>query len=227
MNNLAPYYDDLLSDLEATQLYGEFIKSCHLQSPILELACGSGDLSLWCQKSGYHVIASDISAEMLKLAKEKGVFHTYQLDMRKFDISQKFNTILCFGDSLNFLLDKSEMMSCFESVYHHLNDDGLFIFDYHSLNRLDEFSSEYLEEADNGDYQYQWSIMAEDDYLIHDFVFFTEEMMVKDQIVQKIFDEQVLEEMLKTIGFKFEKTYDFYDKESNAETEKVFYCCRR
>ena len=55
--------------------------------PVLELACGSGRLTIPLAEKGFHIKGLDISDEMMMLAKEKAEKRNVKLDLVKGDIT--------------------------------------------------------------------------------------------------------------------------------------------
>ena len=68
---LAHVYDALVKDDEATACWVELIKAHIRGTELLELACGSGEITIALAQEGYHVDASDLSAAMIEEAKKK------------------------------------------------------------------------------------------------------------------------------------------------------------
>ena len=70
---------------------------------------------------------------MIKVAKKN--FHKikfYVQDMSKLNLNRKFDLILCSFDSLNYLKDIKQIQQTFRKVSEHLNQDGIFIFDFNT-----------------------------------------------------------------------------------------------
>lgn len=201
MMNLSQVYDHILSDPELTFELYQKMKS-DLKSPILECACGSGDLLKCIQADFDNCVGIDLDLDMLTLAKNKGVKNTYLQNMLDLSNFRGFNTILCVGDSLNYLLEVNDIKTFFKEVYQSLNNSGLFLFDMHSLDRLKEFEEEYIEEADMLDYQYQWTILTQGDYLSHQFVFFSVDDTIKQNIIQRVYPLDLILESLTEVGFR-------------------------
>jgi SAM-dependent methyltransferase len=112
-------------------------------SRILDLACGTGTLSLALAKRGYEVIGIDISEEMLTLAREKQdnaslTLQWHRDDMRYFLLDEPVDVVLCHYDSLNHLSNESELRAAFLQVSQALKPGGLFVFD---LNTLDNYQT--------------------------------------------------------------------------------------
>ena len=139
---LASYYDALVKDDEATAAWVALIQR-HMQgNEIMEVACGSGEITIALAQKGYHMHASDISPAMIRAAKAKP--GAAMVDWRVMDMRQlqggAYDGILCLCDSFNYLLEEAEVSSFFRSVYAHLREHGVFIVDMHSQDRLKEFA---------------------------------------------------------------------------------------
>jgi SAM-dependent methyltransferase len=118
--------DDITFYLKQAEKYGE---------PILELACGTGRITIPLAEMGYEITGLDISAPMLKLAKTKaneiGVnVEWVKADCRDFRFEKKFNLIIFPFSSIAHLHDLVSINRCFSCVKEHLTDEGMFIIDY-------------------------------------------------------------------------------------------------
>lgn len=102
--------------------------------PILELACGSGRLTIPLAKEGVNITGLDISEEMLNLAKLKASksvasIRFIQGDVRRFDLGEKFKFIFIPAQSLSHLHAREEIETCFSSVRRHLVEEGRFLIE--------------------------------------------------------------------------------------------------
>ena len=74
-NNFALLYDELMDDVDYKNwhLYIEktFDKFNKIPKTVLEMACGTGNLSYYLAKRGYDLTCFDISSEMLSIAYNK------------------------------------------------------------------------------------------------------------------------------------------------------------
>jgi len=109
----------------------EFYKNILMQSggPVLELACGTGRLSIPLTDAGYQVTGIDNSKSMLEHARKKAPSSLKFLsaDMRDFQLNRNFKTILLAFNSLCHLHELSDIENCFRCVRKHLDQDGLFV----------------------------------------------------------------------------------------------------
>ena len=102
--------------------------------PVLELACGSGRLTIPLARDGVTITGMDISEEMLHLAKVKasqsGVNIPFiQGDMRSFDLGEKFKFIFIPAQSLSHLHTRAELEDCFSCVRRHLAEEGRLLIE--------------------------------------------------------------------------------------------------
>ncbi len=226
---LAKFYDDLVKDDKATQDWVDLITNYTNQTSLLELACGSAEITLALAKLGYQIDATDLSDEMLKEAKEKDVkqlVNFFQLNMSTFQLDKKYDTILCLCDSINYITQIEALQTMIKDVYEHLHPHGVFIFDMHSQDRLEEFREEFYEEGSIGEYQYSWSIMSEDENLYHNFCFYDSQARVQqEQHVQRVYTPEIITEILSPY-FTFEVKTDFIN-DGLVEGEKYFYICKK
>jgi len=102
--------------------------------PVLEMACGSGRLTIPIAQAGVEITGADLSRSMLERAREKarraGVAVQFiEADMRSFELAEKFATLLIPGNSLLHLETIDDWTRCLACVANHLTPHGRLIFD--------------------------------------------------------------------------------------------------
>ena len=115
---------------------------------ILDLCCGTGQLSLHFLELGYRVTGIDLSEPMLHYAREKTRPHVesgrarfVQADASSFRLDQQFGLVVSTYDALNHLEDKEALRRCFQSVFRVLEPDSTFIFDLNTRAGLKRWNS--------------------------------------------------------------------------------------
>ena len=103
--------------------------------PVLELACGTGRVTIPLAESGIRITGIDISESMLSHArtkiKDKEVaIEWIKDDCRNFHLNKKFNLIIFPFNTIAILQDLKSIESCFSSVRNHLKDTGRFVIDF-------------------------------------------------------------------------------------------------
>ncbi|MER5431781.1 class I SAM-dependent methyltransferase [Streptomyces sp. NPDC002588] len=117
---------------------------------VLELACGTGRISIPLARAGCRVTGIDIAPSMLGRAERKrgpGTANPRFLtaDMRSFDLGRRFDLILLPCSSITHLLRATDAVRCLRSVRAHLKDTGHFVLDLLNPHpgRLDEADREW------------------------------------------------------------------------------------
>ncbi len=106
---------------------------------VLDVCCGSGDLSRVLAARGFAVTGIDGSEQMLAHAREQVPGATFLLeDARDFALDESFDAALSTFDSLNHLLTLAELESVFANIRRALVPGGLFVFD---LNMQEAFET--------------------------------------------------------------------------------------
>jgi SAM-dependent methyltransferase len=135
----APYYDDFTggSDYEAwTGHVLALARELGLRgTALLDLACGTGKSFVPFLTHGFQVTGCDISGEMLAHAARKapGV-RLVRADLRELGCIGRFDLVTCFDDSLNYLLDESELSRAMRGIATNLSPTGIALFDLNTLH---------------------------------------------------------------------------------------------
>lgn len=121
---------------------------------LLDLACGTGALTVELAASGYNMIGCDISLDMLNIARERtppgqDILWLCQ-DMRSFELYGTVGAVICTLDSVNYLLSEKDLKSCFSLVHNYLDPGGIFIFDANTPYKFENIyaDNDFLLEAD-------------------------------------------------------------------------------
>lgn len=106
---------------------------------VLDLCCGTGDLSAALDRRGYRVTGIDGSEQMLRYARERVPNAAFtHADAREFNLEPSFDAALSTFDSLNHILTLGGLASAFANVGRALVPGGLFVFD---LNMQESFET--------------------------------------------------------------------------------------
>lgn len=139
----ADYYDNLTNNVDYKQ-YAEYIlklaeKYNHSMGITLDLACGTGSLTVMLKKMGVDIYGIDASPEMLSVAQEKaldseisGMLFLCQ-KMQNLDLYGTIDTCICTLDSINHITNINDVQKAFSKVSFFMNPNALFIFDVNTL----------------------------------------------------------------------------------------------
>ena len=106
---------------------------------VLELACGTGQLTIPIALEGLPTVGLDQSSAMLDVAKKRASaagapVEFVQGDMRDFALGRDFKLIIVARNSLLHLLSTADLLAALTAVRRHLAQDGVFAFDIFNPN---------------------------------------------------------------------------------------------
>jgi len=102
-------------------------------SRILDLCCGTGELTQALLERGHAVEGIDNSAQMLRLARARLPQVCFeQADMRSFERPQRYEAVICAYNSLPHITSLPELIRVFQNVRRALVPGGKFVFDVYS-----------------------------------------------------------------------------------------------
>jgi SAM-dependent methyltransferase len=101
---------------------------------VLELACGTGLLTVPLASRGTRVIGLDLSPTMLGAARERASVAKVSVDfvegdVRTFAFDRRFDTIIVARNSLLHLNTNEDLLAALRGIVRHLAPDGVFAFD--------------------------------------------------------------------------------------------------
>ena len=119
--NFAYYYDSLMDEQFYLDYYN-FINEYADFKSILELGCGTGEIAIRLAKDNKEIYATDLSKDMLEVARLKALDANVNLmlgrvDMTDFKTDKAVDLILCLCDSINYVLSKKKVFQTFKNVY--------------------------------------------------------------------------------------------------------------
>ena len=102
--------------------------------PVLDLACGTGRLTVPLAARGHDIVGLDASLAMLAQARRKSAalaleVPLFQGDMRRFDLPRRFSLVIITCNSLAHLAERGDLLACLSCVVRHLRPGGTVAFD--------------------------------------------------------------------------------------------------
>lgn len=231
--NFAYYYDSLMDQ----RFYDDYLRFIidHTQfQNVLELGCGTGELAIRLAKLNKRIMATDISDDMLEVARMKAMFHESNItfkkvDMCDFEVDDAFDLVLCLCDSLNYILEKKDIFHVFANVFQSLHDRGVFIFDVNSMYKMNVILKDYIEENDDPDFYFKWQVKNIDNGFVKHTVIIndkTENEHVVEEHLQRTWNIEEYLTLLKESGFHHIEIYsDFHEYENQCE--RIIFICRK
>ncbi len=144
---LPRFYDALNTEANYEEYLDYLERNLPKNSSVIDLGCGTGNISIGLSKRHFDVVGLDSSSEMLSEAFQKSeregvrVFYTCQ-DMTSFTTPSRFDAAVSCFDSLNYILTKEKLLSAFIRISDALADGGVFIFDMNAPAKFERVYGE-------------------------------------------------------------------------------------
>ena len=244
--SVAPYYDKLMASVPYRfwLSYIEALWKTHGVKPrrVLDLACGTGTVSLLLAGSGLEVVGVDISPEMIEAARVKqresgkgSVEFKIADASAMLPITPSVDSAICLFDSLNNILDREKLTEAFRNVRESLASGGVFIFDLNTAyafrqgmfnqrsSPLDEpltyvWRSKFDEPRQLCTITMEFKILAHGD---------EPERRFTERHVQRAYSRVEVEDMLTDSGFDDITPYDAYSLfPPKKRSDRIFWVAR-
>ena len=158
-HNLAQSYDRLTNDVDyaaVVDFYWQILEKEKLQPrTAVDLACGTGSVTLLLAEKGLQVTGVDLSEEMLCVAAQKAQgmdnppFFACQL-LQQLHLPKGVDLAVCALDSLDYITDPEDCALAIRRIYKALNPGGCFIFDVNTPEKLRAMDGQvFLDEDDD------------------------------------------------------------------------------
>lgn len=241
-------YDRLMADMP----YPEWIRwtkdRCRQYGvepeTIVELGCGTGEISLRLAREGYQVYGIDLSEDMLAIAQSKaeqqkstggGSVTWIHGDMRNWSLPQQAELIVSYCDCFNYLLEMDQIEASFRRAYEGLAPGGLFLFDMLSASVYEAYAALQPFILNEDDISYIWTCELNDDRseIQHDLSIFMQQAngdyrKIEESHVQRAYDISELRACLEAVGFAdVNLTADFAEDAPVRESERIFFAARK
>jgi len=248
-NNTADFYDydnrELIKD--DLDFYVEYAN--RTSGPILELASGTGRVSLYvAEKTGRVLECIELSEQMLERFSDKlkgshknllENIHIHKGDMSNFDLGQKFEFIMIPWRSLQVLPVREKTVDCLSCVYRHLADDGIFVFEIFKPRVYDE---KWLGKEDitydivDGNKRIIRSTVNHYADTVKKYIQYKNKIRIlengverlkEDLLTLKYYEYDDIVDILKGLKFKIKEEYGYYDKRSVKDGEEMIFVCSK
>lgn len=233
---LSSVYDRFVgADYDAiAALVASILNAFDVKGKVLDVACGTGELTSRLKASGFEVSGTDASDEMLEIAKAKCNAYFFKSDMCSLPQKCEFEACVCTLDSLNHLNGKDSLRQAFESINGVLKPGGVFIFDMNTLFKHREILADNTFVYEDESSYVVWQNSATDDGRVDislDIFSKLEEGNYKRQtesFSEYAYELSVLKDMLTDAEFEIvDISSGFEMEEIDDECERYFFIVRK
>ena len=240
---LSKVYDELMYDTDydtwAAYIDTLIKKRIRSHADLFEAGCGTGNISIRLRKKGYHVIATDISEEMLDIASEKAreLLSDVQFvkqDMRELKSEKKKDVVLACCDAVNYLINEKDLCSFFYSANNILKPNGILLFDISSEYKLKSILGNefFFEDGEDVTYFWQNTLNEDDETVKMDITLFISEDNIYRRFdethVQRAHNAEKIKQLLSQCGFGQVYAYSFLSENEYHKTdERIQFCATK
>lgn len=181
-NKFAIIYDNLMYDCDYekwSQYLLSEVNSLNKENYSgVELACGTGTLTIAMKKAGLDIFGIDISEDMVDIAKSKTKKENEKIeyivgDACSFVSAKPLDFATMCLDSVSYI-EKDKLQILFNNIYASLSEDSIFLFDISSEYKLLNYISDNVFYEDADDITYLWTneIAEDESWVQFDIAFF-------------------------------------------------------
>jgi hypothetical protein len=224
---------------DAYAFYREYAMKA--KGPILEPMCGTGRFLLPLIEDGFDVHGFDASDHMLKAlytkAEAKNLKPTvWQGFVEDLNRQEKYDLIFIPTGSFCLIIGLAQVEIALKTIYNHLSDDGVFLFEAETLQAVppqDVWRGSIWPKLNGQKIILSGLATMQDDICTSICKY---ELMEAGKIIHaeieevrvKIYQQDQLMEMLKSIGFKHIRTMSFDQSLlPSDQNESIIYECRK
>lgn len=225
-DDIAEYYDGIIRELGAPGKY------------LLDMGCGTGNLTMRLAALGYDIIASDASQEMLTVAVSKLCDENIQYICQSMTETELYGAVdiaVSTLDSINHLDSAEDILSCFRRTAQNMNEGGLFLFDVNTVYKHREILADntFVYDVDGVYCVWQNEFCQEDNSVgIELDLFYENEDGSYDRGFESFREialpEARISELLSEAGFEVVAVYEYLTHNEPCETsDKLLFAARK
>lgn len=207
---------------------------------VLELGCGTGNMTEALKRRGYDMIGIDNSEEMLAEAIEKSmesdsdtgekpVLYLCQ-DMREFELYGTVRAVVSVCDSMNYILEPGELLQVFRLVNNYLDPEGVFIFDLNTRYKYEKILGEQTIGETREDHCFIWDNYYDEasrvnEYILNLFIRGNDGRYDRYEEVhyQRAYDLDEIRRLIEASGLRWKGAYDAFTMEPVREDSERIY----
>ena len=206
---------------------------------VLDLGCGTGNMTELLAKEGYDMIGVDNAEEMLEIAMEKreksghDILYLLQ-DMREFELYGTVRAVVSVCDSVNYIDEEEDLTEVLRLVNNYLDPGGVFIFDFNTLYKYREILGDRTIAENREDCSFIWDNYYYEEERINEYelsIFIREKENLFRRYEETHFQRgYTLDEMIRMIkdsGLEFVTAYDAFTREAPKEDSERIYVIAR
>lgn len=206
---------------------------------VLDLGCGTGNMTELLAAKGYDMIGVDNAEEMLEIAIEKreesghDILYLLQ-DMREFELYGTVAAVVSICDSVNYITEPEDLLEVFRLVNNYLDPAGIFVFDFNTLYKYSQVIGDRTIAENREECSFIWDNYFYEEEGINEYelsLFIKEEddlyRKYEETHYQKAYELEEMIRLVKESGMEFVAAYDAFTRElPNEKSERIYIVAR-
>lgn len=206
--------------------------------PVLDVGCGTGELTRKLAARGYDMTGVDVSVDMLQKAMEKQtdppILYLMQ-EMQTLELDGCVRAVCCTCDCVNYVLEQEELLEAFRRIAACLETGGVFIFDINTSFKYEQLLGDHTFAESRPEGSFIWENYYEEETRINEYdltLFIQEEDGLYRRYIETHYQrnyptEQILE-FLQQAGFVCEGMFDDYTSAGiRPDSERITFVTRK
>lgn len=241
-NSFSEYYDALMQNVgykeRCDYIMEVFERLGHDMGLSLDLACGTGSLTVELKKRGVDVYGIDASYDMLSHAREKAEQNEVDIlflcqKMQSIDLYGTIDTCVCTLDSINHLTKEADVQKTFDRVSLFMNKGGYFLFDANTTYKHEKVLADNTFVYDTDDVFCVWQNSLRENCVVDiELDFFEREGRVyyrtEEKFSERAYSTEHMCLMLEKAGFEVVALYGDMTFDAPKEDEqRVIYIAKK
>ena len=207
---------------------------------VLDLGCGTGNMTELLATSGYDMIGIDNAEDMLEIAIEKRAESGHDIlyllqDMREFELYGTVKAIVSICDSINYITEEEDLLEVFRLVNNYLDPKGIFIFDFNTVYKYSGVLGNQTIAEDRDECSFIWDNYYYEEEQINEYALslFIKEAdsdlyrKYQETHFQKAYELETIKGLIEKSGLEYITAYDAFTKNVPiGESERVYVVAR-
>ena len=242
-DDFSRFYDLLTDNVEyekRADYFCRLLSLCGIKEGILlDLGCGTGNMSFAMADRGFDVIGVDSSVGMLNAAQQK-MFESgkrillLNQNMQEIDLYGTIDCAVCVLDGINHLANENEVKQTFDKVSLFMNKGGAFAFDVNTIYKHKNVLADnvFVYEPENVYCVWQNNYNEKDNSVDISLDFFEEEDGVyyrsSENFTEKAYELSHIKNWLEESGFEVVGIYDDMTTDDfKPDSERAVFLARK
>ena len=242
-DDFSRFYDLLTDNVEyekRADYFCRLLSLCGIKEGILlDLGCGTGNMSFAMADRGFDVIGVDSSVGMLNAAQQK-MFESgkrillLNQNMQEIDLYGTIDCAVCVLDGINHLANENEVKQTFAKVSLFMNKGGAFAFDVNTIYKHKNVLADnvFVYEPENVYCVWQNNYNEKDNSVDISLDFFEEEDGVyyrsSENFTEKVYELSDIKNWLEESGFEVVGIYDDMTTDDfKPDSERAVFLARK